>query len=90
MLVRDLNKKECCDLLKRLGFGRLGCASKNQLYVIPTYFAYELDRLLGFSTAGQKIEWMPIPHHAERTVGWCGVDTGVISGSKAPPIGYVP
>ena len=58
MLVRDLSKDECSDLLKRLGFGRLGCASKNQPYVIPIYFAYEPDQLFGFSTAGQKIEWM--------------------------------
>jgi nitroimidazol reductase NimA-like FMN-containing flavoprotein (pyridoxamine 5'-phosphate oxidase superfamily) len=58
MLVRDLDKKECCELLKRLGFGRLGCARKNQPYVVPIYFAYEPDRLFAFSTVGQKIEWM--------------------------------
>jgi uncharacterized protein len=58
MLVQDLNKQECGDLLTRLGFGRLGCSSKNQPYVVPIYFAYEPDRLFGFSTAGQKIEWM--------------------------------
>jgi uncharacterized protein len=58
MLVQDLKKKECCELLKRLGFGRLGCARKNQPYVVPIYFAYEADRLFGFSTVGQKIEWM--------------------------------
>ena len=58
MLIQDLNKKECCEVLKRLGFGRLGCASKNQPYVVPVYFAYQPDSLFGFSTAGQKIEWM--------------------------------
>jgi len=58
MLVRDLNKNECCKLLKRLGFGRMGCARKNRPYVVPIYFAYEPDRLFGFSTVGQKIEWM--------------------------------
>lgn len=58
MLVRDLSKEECRDLLQRLGFGRLGCASKNQPYVVPIYFAYEPDHLFGFSTVGQKIEWM--------------------------------
>jgi nitroimidazol reductase NimA-like FMN-containing flavoprotein (pyridoxamine 5'-phosphate oxidase superfamily) len=58
MLIHALNKKECGELLKRQGFGTLGCASKNQPYVVPTYFAYEPDRLFGFSTTGQKIEWM--------------------------------
>jgi uncharacterized protein len=58
MLVRDMNQEECRDLLVRLGFGRLGCASNNQPYVVPIYFAYESNCLFGFSTAGQKIEWM--------------------------------
>ena len=39
-------------------FGRLGCASKNQPYVVPIYFAYESGQLFGFSTLGQKIDRM--------------------------------
>ena len=58
MLIREMNAQECRDLLARLGTGRLGCARNNQPYVVPVYFAYEPDRLYGFSTAGQKIEWM--------------------------------
>jgi nitroimidazol reductase NimA-like FMN-containing flavoprotein (pyridoxamine 5'-phosphate oxidase superfamily) len=58
MLVRDMKKEECRDLLERLGFGRLACAWKDQPYIIPIYFAYEPDHLFGFATAGQKIEWM--------------------------------
>ncbi len=58
MLVQDLSKQEGCELLQRVGFGRLGCVNKNQPYIVPTYFAYEPDHLFGFSTAGQKIEWM--------------------------------
>ena len=58
MLVRDMNQEECRELLVRLGFGRLGCASNNQPYVVPIYFAYESNCLFGFSTAGQKIDWM--------------------------------
>jgi uncharacterized protein len=58
MLVRDMNKNECRDLLERLGFGRLACARQDQPYVVPIYFAYEPDHLFGFSTDGQKIEWM--------------------------------
>ena len=58
MLVRDLDKEECFALLTRTEFGRLGCTSKNQPYVVLIYFAYEPDHLFGFSTAGQKTEWM--------------------------------
>ena len=39
-------------------FGRLGCASDNQPYVVPIYFAYEPYQLYGFATFGRKIEWM--------------------------------
>src|SRR5215475_959812 len=53
-----MNPEECRDLLARLGAGRLGCARNNQPYVVPIYFAYEGDCLYGFSTFGQKIEWM--------------------------------
>ena len=60
MLIREMDPQECRDLLTRLGSGRLGVARNNQPYVIPIYFAYEPDRLYGFSTVGQKIEWMRV------------------------------
>jgi hypothetical protein len=40
MLIREMNPRECRDLLMRLGSGRLGVARNNQPYVIPIYFAY--------------------------------------------------
>ena len=58
MLVRDLDNEECLALLAHTGFGRLGCASKDQPYVVPIYFAYEPDHLYSFTTVGKKIEWM--------------------------------
>jgi uncharacterized protein len=58
MLIREMNAQECRDLLARLGTGRLGCARNNQPYVVPIYFAFQPDRLYGFSTLGQKIDWM--------------------------------
>ena len=60
MRIDEMSKQECCDLLTRLGFGRLACAHENQPYVVPVYFAYEVDRLYGFATMGQKIEWMRV------------------------------
>jgi nitroimidazol reductase NimA-like FMN-containing flavoprotein (pyridoxamine 5'-phosphate oxidase superfamily) len=58
MLVRNLERQECLEFLKQIGFGRLGCVNKNQPYVLPIYFAYESEQLFGFSTEGQKIRWM--------------------------------
>ena len=58
MLVREMSREECEDLLGRLDFGRLACARDNQPYVVPIYFASEPGCLYGFATMGQKIEWM--------------------------------
>lgn len=58
MLVREMSRQECQELLARIGFGRLACSRENQSYVVPIYFASEPDHLYGFATMGQKIEWM--------------------------------
>jgi len=58
MLISEMSNDECRHMLGRLGFGRLACARQNQPYIIPIYFAYEPDHLYGFTTAGQKVEWM--------------------------------
>jgi nitroimidazol reductase NimA-like FMN-containing flavoprotein (pyridoxamine 5'-phosphate oxidase superfamily) len=58
MLICDMNAQECRDLLTRLGVGRLACSHYDQPYMVPVYFAYEPDRLYGFATFGQKIDWM--------------------------------
>lgn len=58
MLITKLRTKECRDLLARLGFGRLACASNNRPYIVPVYFVYDRERLYCFSTLGQKIDWM--------------------------------
>src|SRR6516162_9638365 len=63
MLIREMHAQECCDLLARLGTGRLGCARNNQPYIVPVYFAYEPDHLYGFATFGQKIEYMRANPH---------------------------
>lgn len=58
MIITKITRQECRDFLVRLGFGRLACAHNGQPYVVPLYFAYKADRLYGFATMGQKIEWM--------------------------------
>jgi len=58
MLINEMTDSESRELLTRLGTGRLACARDNQPYIVPVYFVFERDRLYGFSTLGQKIEWM--------------------------------
>ncbi len=58
MLIHDLTKTECEQVLKRHNLGRLACARNNQPYIVPIYFDYEDDHLYSFATLGQKILWM--------------------------------
>lgn len=58
MLIGEMSIQECRDMLSRQGFGRLACAHQNRPYITPIYFAYEPDHLYGFTTFGQKVEWM--------------------------------
>jgi uncharacterized protein len=58
MLIHEMTENECRTALERVGFGRLACARDNHPYVLPIYFSYDGRHLYGFSTLGQKIEWM--------------------------------
>jgi len=58
MLIREMNEKECREVLERATLGRLGCSLDDQPYVVPIYLAYEADYIYFFSAIGQKIEWM--------------------------------
>ncbi len=63
MMIREMGKEECVNLLTGVQLARLACASANQPYVVPVYLAYhqsfgEKACLYGFTTIGQKVEWM--------------------------------
>jgi len=58
MLIQEMTRQSCLDLLAHMHLGRLACAKANQPYVVPCYFAYDNDYLYGFTTLGQKVEWM--------------------------------
>jgi uncharacterized protein len=63
MLIQEMSHEECFAALAQSRLGRLGCAYENQPYVVPIYFALERSKngepyLYGFTTPGQKIEWM--------------------------------
>jgi len=60
MLIREMSREECLRMLAGATLGRLACAQENQPYVVPVYLAYDevSGCLYGFTTCGQKIEWM--------------------------------
>jgi nitroimidazol reductase NimA-like FMN-containing flavoprotein (pyridoxamine 5'-phosphate oxidase superfamily) len=63
MLVREMSNEECFRVFAGARLARLACAVDNQPYVVPVYLAFyqpSIDRpcFYGFTTLGQKIEWM--------------------------------
>ncbi len=58
MLIEELSRQACLDLLSRTRLGRLGCCQGTQPYVVPFYFARDNDCIYSFSMVGKKIEWM--------------------------------
>jgi nitroimidazol reductase NimA-like FMN-containing flavoprotein (pyridoxamine 5'-phosphate oxidase superfamily) len=63
MVIREMSKEECLYVLAKARLARLGCASNNQPYVVPVYLAYHESPvgepyLYGYTTVGQKVEWM--------------------------------
>jgi len=60
MVIREMSKEECLRVLAGGRLARLACAHENQPYVVPVYLAYQeaFGYLFGFTTPGQKIEWM--------------------------------
>jgi nitroimidazol reductase NimA-like FMN-containing flavoprotein (pyridoxamine 5'-phosphate oxidase superfamily) len=63
MDIHELSRDECLSVLAEARLARLACAKDNQPYIIPVYIAYdhppdEEPHLYGFTTEGQKAEWM--------------------------------
>jgi len=58
MFIRELGREECQKLLEQTGFGRLACVRDGEPYIVPLFFASSPSCLYGFSTLGQKIDWM--------------------------------
>lgn len=60
MVIHEMSREECNRMLARARLARLACARENQPYVVPVYLTYheESGSLYGFTTPGQKVEWM--------------------------------
>lgn len=58
MFIHEMGDTECRLALQSASVGRLACARDNQPYVVPIHFAFHDDYIYGFTTIGQKVEWM--------------------------------
>ena len=63
MVIREMSREECLKVLAEARLARLACAHDNQPYVVPVYLAYHQSSsgekcLYGFTTPGQKVNWM--------------------------------
>lgn len=53
-----MTQEECREALTQASLARLGCERDGQAYVVPVFLCYDGRHLYGFSTLGQKINWM--------------------------------
>ncbi len=58
MFIHEMGETECRLALQSASMGRLACAHENQPYVVPIHFAFDGKYIYGFTTVGQKVEWM--------------------------------
>lgn len=58
MFIHEMTESECRQVLHEATLGRLACARGDQPYIVPIYFALDREHIYGFTTLGQKIEWM--------------------------------
>ena len=63
MAIRQMARGECFQMLATAKLARLACAHDNQPYVVPVYVAFQESAegepcVYGFTTVGQKVEWM--------------------------------
>ena len=58
MFIHEMTLDECRTALEKANVGRLACALDGQPYVVPINFAFDGTYLYGFTTLGQKVEWM--------------------------------
>jgi nitroimidazol reductase NimA-like FMN-containing flavoprotein (pyridoxamine 5'-phosphate oxidase superfamily) len=58
MIVRQLDRGECLDIVAKNRLGRLACVSAGLPYIVPIHYARSDDHLYAFSMPGRKIEAM--------------------------------
>jgi len=60
MFIHEMTIDECHSALRKASVGRLSCSLNNQPYIVPINFAFDGTYLYGFTTLGQKVEWLRV------------------------------
>jgi uncharacterized protein len=60
--VEMMSAEEMEALLRRVGYGHLGCTRDNHPYVVPMHYAYDGEDLYFFTTEGTKTEFISANH----------------------------
>ena len=58
MVIQELTEQECRAMLAGTHVARVACARNNQPYIVPIRLYLDGDFLYGYTTVGQKVEWM--------------------------------
>lgn len=58
MVIQEMTEQECRAMLAGTNVARLACARDNQPYIVPIHVDLDGEFLYGYTTLGQKIEWM--------------------------------
>jgi nitroimidazol reductase NimA-like FMN-containing flavoprotein (pyridoxamine 5'-phosphate oxidase superfamily) len=56
--VQDMPIEEMHALLRKIGFGHLGCARDGRPYVVPMHYAYDSKEIYFFTTEGMKTQFI--------------------------------
>ncbi|HEX8707188.1 MAG TPA: pyridoxamine 5'-phosphate oxidase family protein [Pyrinomonadaceae bacterium] len=56
--VEDMPLEEMQELLRKVGFGHLGCTREGRPYVVPMNFSYDSHNLYFFTTEGTKTDYI--------------------------------
>jgi len=55
-MLGELTKKEIEEVLTSNVVGRIGCTSRQKVYVVPVTYAYDGESIIGHTVQGMKIE----------------------------------
>jgi nitroimidazol reductase NimA-like FMN-containing flavoprotein (pyridoxamine 5'-phosphate oxidase superfamily) len=58
MVIQEMTEQECYAMLATARVARLACARSNQPYIVPLHVNLKGSTLYGYTTLGQKVEWM--------------------------------
>ncbi|ABA23345.1 Pyridoxamine 5'-phosphate oxidase-related, FMN-binding protein [Trichormus variabilis ATCC 29413] len=56
--IDEMGSKEIHELLQRIEYGHLGCASEGHPYVVPMHYYFENPNLYIFTTEGMKTKYI--------------------------------